>query len=210
MEVKTLMEEMEKDKTVLDTVDNQQLVWSLQTNLNQIIEENSNLAKRLELEQIIPFIYQIQQANHIFITAAGRSGFAMRAAAMRLMHLGFSVYYVGDTTTPAIKKGDLLIAASGSGTTETIVRSAEKSIQAGAKLVAITTNATSKLAELATHPVIVPAAEKQDHSKKISSQYAGSLFEQFILLLNDAIFQSLWKLSNKPAEVLWKNHSNLE
>ena len=210
MEIKTLMEEVEKDKTILDTIDNQQLVWSLQSNLNQIIEENLNLSKSLELEQIIPLIYQIQQANHIFITAAGRSGFAMRSAAMRLMHLGFSVYYVGDTTTPAIGKGDLLIAASGSGTTETIIRSAEKSIKAGAKLVGITTNATSKLAQLATHTVIIPAAEKQDHSKKISNQYAGSLFEQFLLLLNDAIFQSLWKLSEKPAEVLWEKHSNLE
>ena len=182
MEIKTLMEEVEKDITVLDTIDNQQLVWSLQSNLNQIIEENSNLAQRLELEQIIPLIYQIQQASHIFVTAVGRSGFAMRSAAMRLMHLGFSVYFVGDTTTPAIKKGDLLIAASGSGTTETIIRAADQSINAGAKLVGITTNATSKLAQLSTHTIIIPAAEKQDHSKKISNQYAGSLFEQFLLL----------------------------
>lgn len=193
-----------------DELDNQQLAWDLQMNLDRIIEENRQLAKKVHLDQLIPFIYHIQQARRIFMTAAGRSGFAMQSAAMRLMHLGLTVYYVGDTTSPAIRRGDLLIAASGSGTTGSIVKAAEKSIGVGANVVGITTNAASPLAKLCNHLVLVPAAEKEDHSRKISTQYAGSLFEQFLLLLNDAVFQSLWKLSDQPAEELWKRHANLE
>jgi len=197
-------------QSVMDTLDNQQLAWDLQMNLDKIIEENARLVKQMEFDQLIPFVYHIQQAKRIFITAAGRSGFAMQSAAMRLMHLGLTVYYVGDTTSPAIGAGDLLIAASGSGTTGSIVRTAEKSKAAGADMVAITTNAGSQLAKLASHVVLVPAAEKEDHSTKVSSQYAGSLFEQFLLLLNDAVFHSLWKLSGEPAVELWKRHANLE
>ncbi|WP_316826161.1 6-phospho-3-hexuloisomerase [Pedobacter miscanthi] len=201
---------MVNNQSLTNELDNQQLAWDLQMNLDRIIEENTQLAKKIQLDQLIPFIYHIQQAKRIFVIAAGRSGFAMQSAAMRLMHLGLTVYYVGDTTSPAIEPGDLLIAASGSGTTGSIVKAAEKSMKAGANVVGITTNAESFLAKWCNHMVLVPAAGKEDHSKKISTQYAGSLFEQFLLLLNDAVFQSLWKLSAQPAEELWKRHANLE
>jgi 6-phospho-3-hexuloisomerase len=45
-------------------------------------------------------------------------------AAMRFMHLGYTVF-IGETNTPAILEGDLLVA-SGSGTTSSVVSSAEK------------------------------------------------------------------------------------
>ena len=178
--------------------------------LENILKENFNLASKMDYSQIPTLITEINKANRIFIIAAGRSGFSMRSTAMRLMHLGLQVFFVGDTTTPAITKGDLLIAASGSGTTSTIVRAAEKSVNAGATVVALSTNATSPLAALAKHVIIIPAAEKEDHGGNLSIQYAGSLFEQFLLLLLDAVFQSLWKIDGTPAEELWKRHSNME
>ncbi|MFC3559193.1 6-phospho-3-hexuloisomerase [Pedobacter jamesrossensis] len=199
------METLEKD-----VVDNQQLIWDLQLNLDLVLNENTQLAKKIDLESLIPFINYIQKSERIFIIATGRSGFAMGCAAMRLMHLGLTVYFAGETTTPAIKKGDLLIAASGSGTTATIVRAAEKGVSVGASVVALTTNSTSALAKLANHIVIIPAAEKEDHEGGKSKQYAGSLFEQFLLLMMDAVFQSLWKMDETPAEELWKRHANLE
>ena len=178
--------------------------------MENILNENLNLASKMDYSQIPTLITEINNANRIFIIAAGRSGFSMRSTAMRLMHLGLQVFFVGDTTTPAITKGDLLIAASGSGTTSTIVRAAEKSVGAGATVVALSTNATSPLAALAKHVIIIPAAEKEDHGGNLSIQYAGSLFEQFLLLLLDAVFQSLWKIDGTPAEELWKRHANME
>ena len=201
---------METHNVEKDILDNQQLIWDLQLNLDLVLNENTQLAKKIDLESLIPFINFIQKSERIFIIATGRSGFAMRSTAMRLMHLGLVVYFVGETTTPAIRKGDLLISASGSGTTATIVRVAEKAILAGAEVVALTTNLSSSLAKLANHVVLIPAAEKEDHGGAKSKQYAGSLFEQFLLLLMDAVFQSLWKLDETPAEELWKRHANLE
>lgn len=195
---------------VLDKLDDQQLTWQLKINLEMVLEENHRLAKKIKFEELIPLVSAIESSKRIFFIAAGRSGLALRAAAMRMMHLGLDVYVVGETTTPAIGAQDLLIAASGSGTTLSIVRAAEKAVSVGACLVAITTNPSSPLATLANYTVNIPAAEKEDHQGKKSGQYAGSLFEQFIFLLMDAVFQSLWKIDGTPAQELWKRHANLE
>ena len=50
----------------------------------------------------------IDSAERVFCIGAGRSGLGIRAFAMRLMHMGKKVYLVGETTTPGIKKNDLL------------------------------------------------------------------------------------------------------
>ncbi|MGI4022115.1 MAG: 6-phospho-3-hexuloisomerase [Janthinobacterium lividum] len=182
----------------------------VQANLQLILEENQQLAAKLPYDQVAAILPFITQAERVFVIGAGRSGLSLRSAAMRLMHLGLTVFVAGETTTPAIKKGDLLIAASGSGTTSTIVTAAKKAIGAGAQVIAFSTTDQSPLAELATKLVLVPAQQKQDHGATVSKQYAGSLFEQFILLITDAIFQTLWKLDGTPAEELWKRHANLE
>ncbi|SEA75233.1 6-phospho-3-hexuloisomerase [Pedobacter hartonius] len=182
----------------------------LKTNLGLILEENLKLAEQLDFDQIALLLPYIQHAERIFLIGAGRSGLALRSAAMRLMHFGLTVFVAGETTTPAIRKGDLLIAASGSGTTSTIVKAAEKAVAAGAVVIAMSTTADSPLAALSALTLILPAAQKQDHGKTISAQYAGSLFEQAVLLLNDAIFQTLWAADGTPAEELWKRHANLE
>ena len=186
------------------------IATDIQQHMEMILAENQKLASQIEFNQIAAIVPYIQNADRIFIVGAGRTGLALKAAAMRLMHLGFNVFVVGETTTPAIGKGDLLIAGSGSGTTSSIVKAAEKSVSAEAKVVLISTTKESPLAALSNHVAIIPAAQKQDHGATISQQYAGSLFEQSTLLLMDAVIQTLWKLDGTPAEELWKRHANLE
>jgi 6-phospho-3-hexuloisomerase len=149
-------------------------------------------------------------AERIFVLGAGRSGLALQMTAMRLMHLGFVVHVVGEVTAPAIGPNDVLLTASGSGTTGAIVRSAEVAAAVGADVVAITAAAASPLAGLASVLVVVPAAGKLDRSASVSAQYAGSLFEQTLLLLGDAVFHTLWARSAKSADELWPRHANLE
>ena len=186
------------------------LATDIQANLEMILAENQQLASKLNFDQIAGLIPFIKNADRIFVIGAGRTGLALKAAAMRLMHLGFTVFVAGETTTPAIRKGDLLLAGSGSGTTSSIVNAAQKAVSAGAQVVTLSTTIESPLAKLSEYVVILPAAQKQDHGATISKQYAGSLFEQSVLLLTDAIIQTLWKLDGTPAEELWKSHANLE
>jgi 6-phospho-3-hexuloisomerase len=131
-------------------------------------------------------------------------------AAMRLMHLGLVVHVAGEVTTPAIGPGDLLLVASGSGTTAGPVHAAEVAVKAGAQVLALTASPGSNLATLAQGVVVIPAAAKQNRRGAISEQYAGALFEQSTLLIMDAMFQAMWRESGASAEELWKRHANLE
>ena len=152
----------------------------------------------------------VDAAPRVFVLGAGRSGLALRMTAMRLMHLGLAVHVVGEVTAPAIEPGDLLLAASGSGTTDGIVRAAQTAVDAGARVAAVTTVPDSPLATLAAVTVVVPAAGKLDRSGAASEQYAGSLFEQLVVVLGDALFHTLWRRSGLTADELWPRHANLE
>jgi 6-phospho-3-hexuloisomerase len=152
----------------------------------------------------------ILAARRVFVTGAGRSGLALKMAAMRLMHLGLTVHVAGEVTTPAIGKGDLLLVASGSGTTAGAVHAAEVALKAGAEVLALTASPASTLGALAQGLIVIPAATKQDHGGTRSAQYAGALFEQSVLLITDAMFQEMWQERGETAEELWRRHANLE
>jgi len=152
----------------------------------------------------------VADAERVFVHGAGRSGLALRMTAMRLMHLGLTVHVVGEATAPAIGEGDVLLAASGSGTTGGIVGAARSAVDAGARVAAVTTDDSSPLAEIATAVLIVPAADKLDRSGSASAQYAGGLFEQVVVLVGDALFHALWQRSGQSADDMWPRHANLE
>ncbi|WP_024481047.1 6-phospho-3-hexuloisomerase [Cellulophaga baltica] len=178
--------------------------------MNTIIDEHIKLIHLIKYEEIAGLIPTITDAKHIFIMGAGRTGLMMKAAAMRLMHLGYEVHVVGETTAPAIMEGDVFIAGSGSGTTSGIVSAAETAKKVGAEVLCFTTNPSSALAQLAKHTVTIPAAQKQERDTAVSKQYAGSLFEQSLLLVFDALIQTLWELDGSTASELWKRHANME
>jgi 6-phospho-3-hexuloisomerase len=152
----------------------------------------------------------ILTANRVFVMGAGRTGLALKMAAMRLMHLGLVVHVAGEVTSPAIGCGDLLLVASGSGTTAGPVHAAEVAVKAGARVLALTATPASKLGELAQGLVVIPAAAKEDRGGMMSEQYAGALFEQSALLVMDAMFQAMWHEWGESADELWKRHANLE
>ena len=179
-------------------------------NLSMVRDEIAGTAAKIDAAQMAALAGQLGQPGRVFIAGAGRSGLVLRMAAMRLMHLGMDVHVAGDTTTPAIAAGDLLLLASGSGTTSGVVKSAETAAKAGARIAAFTTNPDSPLGKLADALVIIPAAQKTDHGSSVTRQYSGSLFEQVLFLASEAIFQSLWDNTDAPAEELWLRHANLE
>lgn len=152
----------------------------------------------------------VTAASRVFVLGQGRSGIALRALAMRLMHLGLRVHVVGEATSPAITAGDLLLSASGSGTTPSVLAAARSAVDAGAAVAAVTAAPHSPLASLTPTVLVIPAAAKRDRSGETSAQYAGSLFEQALWLTGDALFHALWVSSGLTAEELWARHSNLE
>lgn len=148
-------------------------------------------------------------SGKIFIAGAGRSGYIMRCFAMRLIHLGFCAYVIGDTEMIAAKAGDLLLIGSGSGETKTLRVYMEKAKQLGMKTVVFTCNRESALAREAKFSCVIRAQSKFQDGR-ISVQPMGSLFEQQLLLLTDCITLELARRMNIDFEQLKNRHSNLE
>lgn len=153
-----------------------------------VLEETDRLLKSVPGVDWGPAGQLITSARRIFVIGNGRSGLTIQMAAMRLMHLGLRVHMAGEVTAPALGEGDLLIAVSGSGTTESVIAAARTAKKVGATVLAVTTAPNSAL------------SQQSD---------AGSLFEKSVLLAFDALFQSLWSNDDQSAEKLWKRHANI-
>jgi 6-phospho-3-hexuloisomerase len=179
-----------------------------------IADENARVARALAEPALAARLDEaarvVGDGRRVFALGAGRSGLALRMTAMRFMHLGLDAHVVGEATSPAIEEGDVLLVASGSGTTAGIVSAASTAAEVGARIVALTTADDSPLADLADVTVLIPAAAKQDHGGTVSAQYAGGLFELSVALVGDAVFHALWQASGQSADELWPRHANLE
>ncbi len=137
----------------------------------------------------------------------------MRAFGMRLMHLGKTVYVVGETTTPSIAAANLLILASGSGRTVSLLAIAEQALRHNARILLFTTDATSPMAELADHQVVIPAPSLKmagGERGTMSIQPLGTLFEQSLFILCDSLILRMMRHSGVCAAQMFERHANLE
>ena len=167
----------------------------------------------LNAEEIAVLEREIRGAERVFVAGAGRSLLMIRAFAMRLMHLGYTAYVVGETVTPSIREGDLLIVASGSGATPTMRVIAENCKRFGARLALITAVPDSPIVACSDLIVTVNAATpKNTDNQRKTAQPGANTFEQSVLLIGDAIIIDLigeGNLETKNAELMWR-HANLE
>ena len=99
--------------------------------VEQILAEVVDCTRQVSTDSLIRAGTLIESSPRIFVAGAGRSGLCMRALGMRLMHLGKTVYVVGETTTPSIAASDLLILGSGSGRTASLLAMAEQAQASG-------------------------------------------------------------------------------
>lgn len=194
----------------MEELSNQQQSVTANSTFNLILSELGRVLGQVSAEQVGVASSMLQGARRVFFVGAGRSALALRMAAMRLMHLGLQAYVAGDVTTPSIAKGDLLVAASASGTTKSVLLAAETARGVGADVLVLTAAPQSPLAQQAQAVVVLPAASKAELAGRASEQYAGSLFEQAVMLLTDGIFHSLWKGGTQSTEELLARHANLE
>ena len=179
--------------------------------LSDITDELARTFDALDEAQLEELERRVLAANRVFVAAAGRSLLAIRGFAMRLMHFGYTAYVVGETVTPAIQPDDLLLIASGSGSTATLVVMAEKAKKAGADIALITTRPDSPLGALADHIVHLEAyTAKLPESGIKSVQLGGNTFEQGVLIVGDAIIIHIAGSSAEKNAELMTRHANLE
>lgn len=177
----------------------------------KIVEELRTTLSGVDPEACEALISRIIGAKRVFVAAAGRSALSIKAFAMRLMHLGLTVYVMGEIVTPAIREGDLLLIGSGSGETDSLVAAARRAKAFGADLALITIMPGSSIGKIADVVVRISAPTSKADTGFVSIQPGGSCFEQSMLLLLDAFVLRIAELLKLDAdENLRLRHANLE
>ena len=161
---------------------------------------------RVNEKETAEFTQSISSSHRIFLSGQGRSGLIARCFATRLMHLGFSSYVVGETTTPGIGEKDLLIVCSCSGRKHIPLELARQARQSGAAIFALTADPDSPLARLAHHLIFFPLVSK----KGALREPLGSLFEQSLFFYLEGVVLFLMRKMGISEEDMLKRHTNLE
>jgi 6-phospho-3-hexuloisomerase len=178
----------------------------------EIIKELEHTLSQVSEEQAEKLVDIILKSKKIFVAGAGRSGFMGKAFTMRLMHMGFEAYVVGETVTPNIEKGDLLLIGSGSGETGSLVSITNKAQKIGAAIVLVTIFPQSSIGKIADVVIKIPAPtpKVETDSGFKSIQPMGSLFEQSLLLFLDTIILRLMEKQGNNSNTMFTRHANLE
>jgi len=156
--------------------------------IDTVLQEMTTVLERVNRKEVIELVDRLDDAPRVFVTGEGRSGFMARAFAMRLMHLRLPVHVIGETTTPSVASGDVVIGVSGSGTTAGTVRVAEQAVLVGATVHAVTTDPGSPLARHADVVLTVPAATKYRRGGEAATiQPLSSLFDQATHVVLDVV-----------------------
>ncbi|MDD3745826.1 MAG: 6-phospho-3-hexuloisomerase [Anaerostipes sp.] len=183
-------------------------------NLKLITEELNKYSNMVKEEEIQAMADVVKSANKIFLAGAGRSGLAARAFTNRLLHMGFDVHFVGEISCPPIKKGDLIVLGSGSGSTQSLIVMGKKAQGVGAKIATVTMFPEHAIGEMAEVIVKVPGAtpkkgaDEKDSAESI--QPMGNLFEQMTWLVYDSIIMNLMADLGQSSEEMMERHTNLE
>ncbi|RLF50768.1 MAG: 6-phospho-3-hexuloisomerase [Thermoplasmata archaeon] len=173
--------------------------------IKHIDEQISQMLEEIEEKKIEEIINYFFQANNIFVYGAGRSGLVGKAFAIRLVHLGFPTFVIGETITKPVKKGDLVVLISGSGETIPVAMTAEIARRLGAKIISITANPDSHIARFADLVVILKPKEK-----KADLAPLGTLFEASAWIFLDGIIAELMAKKGESEESMKRRHATLE
>ena len=144
--------------------------------------ENSDDSNRDE------FIAKLLKTEKIFIYGVGRSGLVGKAFAIRLVQLGLKVFFVGETITPIVEPGDLVVIISNTGETMSAIQTANIVRRVGADVVTITAKPHSKLAHAASM-IIHINVESSELDREIAP--LGTIFEDTTVIYLDGMVSDL-------------------
>jgi len=192
--------------------------------VKELLSGAERVIKSIDRESIEEFIRTLVEAREkrrkVFIVGSGRSGLVGKAFALRLMHLGFNTYVAGETIIPALRKGDIVVAISGSGMTKTVVALAETAKEIGVKVIAVTSHPDSKLGRIADQVVVIKgrtkvAEERNYEIRQLMGEHEslaplGTMFEVSAMIFLDSVIAELMRRLGVTEEEMRRRHAVVE
>jgi 6-phospho 3-hexuloisomerase len=164
---------------------------------------------RVDPQALDDFVNALTQARRVFVYGTGRSGLVARAFGVRLAHLGYTTYVIGETITAPVHAKDLVVLVSGSGETYPVVMTAEIARDIGAKVCVLTARPASRLAQHAD-VLLRLDADVEDEAKRARLAPLGTIFEVSAWLLLDGVVGDLMNRRNQTEEMMRQRHATLE
>lgn len=180
---------------------------NIDEDVSLILRELKEVYEDTDSSQFESLIDYIMAADKIICCGSGRVGLAMRGFSMRLTHLGFSSFFMGETNVPKLGKSDLLIIGSGSGMTQTILKVAEIARDNGLTLFLITARSDSKIKSIVNASIILGKSGKNSFT---SAQPMTTLFEICLNVFLDSSVLKLMRVTEQNSMQLANRHNVLE
>lgn len=181
---------------------------SFKESINYLQEKIKDILGKVSGEDITKLCKLLLKAKRIFVYGAGRSGLVAKAFAIRLVHLGFQAYVIGETITPPVRVGDLVLIISGSGETMPSVMTADIARDMKVKVIAVVGEERSSLARKADLAIVLSAHCKDEHKSRLAP--LGTLFEASAWILLDGVVAELMDLKGESEEKMKKRHATLQ
>ena len=109
----------------------------------------------------------------------------------------------------AVEYGDLLIVASASGETDSVCRAAQKAKSQQIDIVTITATPKSTLLSI-QKPLIFVKSSTKFNTSNVTVQPLGSLFEQVLLIVFDAVILKISRAEENMNSDMAKRHASIE
>ncbi len=177
------------------------------THRQMVINKIGDILSATDDSYNVKLTHMLDNAKRVYVSGAGRSGLITRFFAMRLMHSGYDVNVVGDTVTPSIRRGDLLIIISGSGETEQLVAFTKKAREVGADILLISAKSDSTIGDLAD---AVLQVGRSDQYSKVVGMPMGTVFELSTLFFLESLISHIIHEKGIAEEEMRYRHANLE
>ena len=169
-----------------------------------ILEEVRRTIEKVDEPLIDEIVTTLAAAPKIFIYGVGRSGLVGEAFAARLVQIGLNVHFVGDTTTPIVEKGHVVLIISNTGETMSAVQTANIVRRLGAVVISVTGSAHSKLG-IASN-MVMELVQPRDERKKKNAPL-GTIFELSSMVMLDSMVPLLMSKLDQDEASLRRRHA---
>lgn len=176
--------------------------------VDYVLAEARRILSETDPQPVEQLLKELAAAKRVFLYGSGRSGLVARAFAIRLMHLGYQTYVIGETISAPVQPNDLLLLISGTGETYPVAMSAEIGHNIGARVACITANRHGKIASFSDVVVEIPTRGSNAQHKSLAP--LGTLFETTTWIFLDGVVGELMQRRHQTEEMMRQRHATME
>ena len=170
--------------------------------LNHILDRVGDACHSVDKESVKEIAEIIAKSPRVFVYGSGRSGVIGKCFATRLVQVGKTAYFIGESTTPIIKKEDSVVLISNTGKTKSTILVASISRNIGAETICLTSSPDNPLAKICNKKLIIKYSN-------INPDYAplGTIFEISSLIILDSLIAELMNILGENEESMRGRHA---